>query len=252
MDYPSRFGLGVIVILGLGYWITLAANKAEFALTIFVAIIVAFISANQYYVTKKQWRAMERGLKESKNLLEQNNHMIAASNKQADAAESVLKQDRELFMIGERAYVGLDKTILVKPIERGYRPELMINLINAGKTPAWEVELRYTHGLSNGFKGAITEWDDHVHEKLITHTMLPGIQGFRGSRVAFSNDQFETLTSFLFWHIKIEVKYRDIEKIREDTFLLIFDADDIDHSKPFDGLIKGKFLIYGDENEVNQ
>jgi hypothetical protein len=149
-----------IILLGLSlFWPNLAertkfftANGLVLALLI-VAIAQVLIYYGQQQIMQGQLDEMKRqadftkdSLGETRKIVEQNERAVAASEAQATTAQAMVEITREAFVTAERAYIGI-QDVTMADFQLGSIPRVLIVLINAGKTPAWNIRSRTAVGL---------------------------------------------------------------------------------------------------------
>ena len=97
------------------FWPNLS-ERTKFFVGNFFNLLIAFAVIAQVLIYRKQWQVMER---------------------QWEAVREQTKNAREAFYIGERAYIHVQdmlmSSITANPIS------IKANLLNAGRTPAWNV-----------------------------------------------------------------------------------------------------------------
>jgi hypothetical protein len=118
-------------------------KPAEFVITSILAMIVALIGLNQYYVSKRQWHSMRSGLERTDSLLDQNEQMIEASKRQAKASEQSLKMAQEHLELVERPSLGVE---LIEVVMHRFEPKgaIVATIRNSGRSPAVNIEMFLT------------------------------------------------------------------------------------------------------------
>jgi len=125
--------VGLSVLIFLSFWI--AAGRIPFivgaALPLFTLLAIIY----QAVVYRRQWRAMERALRQTEQVIGKMQAQLAASEKQARIMEGSLNATQKLVEHSEasmRAYVTVTKR---EPSATGFT----LTIENSGNTPAVEV-----------------------------------------------------------------------------------------------------------------
>lgn len=215
--------IALIVMLLVFCGFVYAEHTAEFISTSILAVVIALIGLNQYHVTKKQW---------------------FTSNNQAEVASKALEQSRELFIISERAYIGLDEVVPVTEIRTDQPLTLLVNLENAGKTPAEHLEVIYAHGRGLGWKEDDTKIEfEEISKPIIVVYALPGKISIIIRKEPIDAEKLKSIAwGMLVWFIKVDLRYLDFHKtIQTHTFFVMFQPDE--DSFRWDSLLplSGKF-----------
>lgn len=234
------FGRKSAAVGFVGFWLILASSyverPAEFLVGSALAVFVALIALNQYYVSKRQWSVMERGLDETERLLQQNKAMIEAAERQANTATAqasmmreqltamreAAKQTDKHFGIAERAYVMIETAAF--PTEFQPQGDNLVNVVilNGGRTPAMGVTIT-AHGIVT----------DKAFEEIGIDTIF-GRYRFDGPALLVPDKPTPILTKkfitidyegFRAWQedhknlfIQIAVNYQDIQEVDRVTY----------------------------------
>lgn len=183
------------------------------------------VMEKQSETMQTQAKVMEDTLEETRNIIKQNERAIEASQRQAKSSEKSLEMSEELFYISERAYIGIEH-IQLKPLLNQNQPsELIISVINTGKTPAWDV--------SFNFAVTVEMLDDikqpdfaNFPDNPISVELLSGVKSQINTNepLAYNNEAFEAMinkTAQL--AIYIQIRYKCIQDRQEaNTFKYIY------------------------------
>lgn len=160
----------------------------EFLVTAATALFVGFIALNQYYISKKQWFAMEQGLRKTEDMhrhsqlvfksaqqTERSNRrqtvqMLNAAQRQATASEKSSQFTETSFYLAEKAYLSVrgvrpsyNFSGPVHELVENYDPEFGFEIVNGGRTPAFEVTGVVYTAISDKEHVQVTEWTRSLH-----------------------------------------------------------------------------------------
>lgn len=196
-----------VLIVAVGstiYWlynVALGMNQKEspsptqfFLTTMFSVCVLAAVLA-QIIVNLLQWRAMQ---------------------KQSE-------QTKELFVISERAYIGLDEVPPVN-LKSNESLEMLVNLMNTGKTPAQQLEVTYSHGTGVGWSDDVKISFDEFSKPITVACALPGKIGVMIRKEAIEGSELRFIARrSLIWYTRIAFRYIDFqEKRHTDSFFVMF------------------------------
>lgn len=145
------------------------------------------------------------------------------------------RQTRELFLIGERAYLGIESAAPSVTLAVGQYPEIRIHLRNAGKTPAWNLTLSLVmrHSVATPPAEMMkldlrSEFDIHFKRSFIPAGSPETIQ-IRQDKVKIEDSRIWGLVTNLrivFFYIIGEARYTDIsQKERVLSIWLVYDPE---------------------------
>lgn len=100
--------------------------------------IIAEQNARLTIASEAQRDAMQGQLDVMQASLSQNERAVKASEAQAATSQAMVEITREAFVTAERAYIGIQEVTMID-FHLGKIPKVLVVLINAGKTPAWNV-----------------------------------------------------------------------------------------------------------------
>lgn len=203
-------GLAIAALVWAYVWVcrTYLGTKAdEIGIPGFVGLLGFVAIVAQIVVSTLQWRAMKE----------------AAS------------QTKELFLIGERAYLGIESAAPSVPLAVDRYPEVRIHLLNAGKTPAWNLTISLvllpsvTTPPAEMVKLDLSkEWNIHFKRSFIPAGQRETME-IRQDKVKIEDDTIWVAVESLrlaFFYIVGEARYTDISG--EETVLpiwLVYDPD---------------------------
>lgn len=171
-DPSQRMNILVVGILGVTTFVVTVINAVSTARMTDIMerqesdIEKQRIAAEEQTKTSnKQWQAMVDGLTETRNLVTQGYELVDSAKRQAKAAEqalkdteSILQQDRDVFFLGNRAYLGSNGAFIEieggsdanitnpdLPDDRPFR--LVVGIYNKGNTPAMDVAHVFRMGI---------------------------------------------------------------------------------------------------------
>lgn len=186
----------------------------QFFLTTFIALLVLDAIIFQIAVNYLQWDS---------------------AHKQWLVMRESNRQTRDLFLIGERAYLGIESATPSVPLTVGEYPEVRIHLRNAGKTPAWNLSLSLVmrHSVATPPSEMIkldlrSEFDIHFNRSFIPSGDPETIQ-IRQDKVKIDDGRIWGLVTNLrivFFYIIGEARYTDIsQEERVLPIWLVYDPE---------------------------
>lgn len=207
----KAIGIGSLMLILIAITFTGKIDKpAEFIVGSFLAVFVALIALNQYHVSKRQWFAMQEGLKKSQDMLDHNERVfrdaqrkepsdrrktmaiIEAAQSQAQSAKDGLKLAEESYFEAQKAYVSV-RRIELQQIN-ATQIILTTTLYNAGNTPAWDVEPKFRFCLG---RFPIKETETAIpptHPEQILHELAAHTTAIiRGAAIDLSSNEMKDI-----------------------------------------------------------
>lgn len=140
-------------------------------------------SNKQVGIMQGQLEAMENGLAETKKIVEQNARLTIASESQKDTMQvqldimrNTIAENRRIFYVGERAYIGIVQIRASLIPANGQKPTIQIEIINGGRTPAWNVRMRIRMNIEDPTEDKSREYletAEHNETQEIARIILP-------------------------------------------------------------------------------
>jgi hypothetical protein len=201
----------------------------------------------QRQTTQKQLTAMNGGLTETKNIINQNERTIKASQRQARSSEAMVKTTQEMFYLSERAYIGIAAMYPEPaPIVKGQLFRVWCHIVNTGKTPATDLE----HMLGIGFEPIGQEYIRPVlpdaTQSGADKDLLAGMSTYlRGLWMNISDEEFERIHVLNTMKLVVfgKIKYQCIQNRQEiHRFEYTYDVESESFIR-LGGTINGKTVV---------
>lgn len=146
-------GLWAIITLGVvacatliivSWWVNEHSERIKFVTVNALSVSVLVVIAVQAYIYRRQWESMERSVERTDRVIDKMDGQLRAMKDQETAIRDTLAENRNLFYLGQRAYLGLVGAQFgeLNFLGSGLAPIINITLINAGQTPAWSIKAR--------------------------------------------------------------------------------------------------------------
>jgi hypothetical protein len=149
---------------------------------------------------------------------------------QLDVMRQTIAENRHVFYVGERAYVGISHIQLIVNLREGLYPRIQIVIINGGRTPAWDVRIQVRMSVedptSDKSRGYL-ETADYAETRSIARVFLPSKTEIItvASNFSISHEMDKEINGLSAFFVRGEIYFTDIsEEEQTQPFCFVWES----------------------------